>query len=67
VHLNLDRRTGYTKGYALIEYDSESDAQYAIQSMNCKKFFGKELVVDWAFIGTSRVDTFAGRGLRGRR
>lgn len=67
VHVNLDRRTGYTKGYALIEYNSESDAHSAIQSMNLAKFFGKELVVDWAFTGTSRVDTFTGKGLRERR
>lgn len=67
VHVNLDRRTGYTKGYALIEYNSENDANSAIQSMNQEKFLGKELAVDWAFVGTSRVDTFAGKGLRGRR
>ena len=66
LHLNLDRRTGYVKGYALIEYQSESEALVAIKSMHQKRFLGKDVSVDWAFVRGSRVDTFAGKGLHSR-
>ena len=66
VTLSLDRRTGYAKGYALIEFSSENDASTAIQTVHNTRHLGKSLAVDWAFVGSSRVDTFAGKGLRNR-
>ena len=49
LHLNLDRRTGYVKGYALIVYASRQDAQGAIDEMDGKRLMGQRVAVDWAF------------------
>lgn len=47
--LNLDRRTGYVKGYALIEYATSAEAKNTIQAFNDKEVCGKKVQVDWAF------------------
>ncbi|TVU44477.1 hypothetical protein EJB05_03920, partial [Eragrostis curvula] len=49
LHYNLERRTGYAKGYALIEYGSFEEAQRAIRAMNGTQLLTKTVYVDWAF------------------
>lgn len=49
IELPLDRRTGFVKGYALIEYEKKDQAQKAIDNLNGDDFRGKALGVAWAF------------------
>mmetsp|Transcript_27007 Transcript_27007/g.80082 ORF Transcript_27007/g.80082 Transcript_27007/m.80082 type:complete len:142 (-) Transcript_27007:842-1267(-) len=49
IYLNLDRQTGFVKGYALVEYKDKREAQAAIDELNGKELLEKRLTVDWAF------------------
>eukprot|EP01068_Selenidium_serpulae_P014999 Selendium_serpulae@DN6167_c1_g1_i2.p2 len=49
LHFNLDRRTGYAKGYAFIEYEEYREAQKAIEQMDGKVILNHTVHVDWAF------------------
>eukprot|EP01062_Namystynia_karyoxenos_P013377 TRINITY_DN14830_c0_g1_i1.p2 TRINITY_DN14830_c0_g1~~TRINITY_DN14830_c0_g1_i1.p2 ORF type:complete len:173 (+),score=48.51 TRINITY_DN14830_c0_g1_i1:102-620(+) len=50
MHMNLDKRTCFVKGYALIEYKDVKSASLAIQSVNGAEFMENKLDVDWAFL-----------------
>eukprot|EP01132_Coremiostelium_polycephalum_P005978 gene5978-7449_t len=59
VHLNIDRRTGFTKGYALLEYENKSEAEEAIKNGTGHELAGNKLSVDWAFITSSSTPSIS--------
>ncbi|KAI3791933.1 hypothetical protein L2E82_05799 [Cichorium intybus] len=68
LHLNLDRRTGFVKGYALIEYEAFEEAEKAITSMDGGELLTQTVNVDWAFSrGPFRRKNNRRRSPRGHR
>ncbi|KAM3507560.1 hypothetical protein MY10362_001702 [Beauveria mimosiformis] len=62
LHLNLDRRSGYVKGYALIEFATLEEARAAIDGANDTKMLDQTIQVDFAFVRPP-----PGKGGRGGR
>jgi RNA-binding protein 8A len=57
ISIQQDKRTGFCKGYALIEYREHSEAQDAINALHGTSLLGKTIHVDWAFVGGSASTT----------
>jgi RNA-binding protein 8A len=49
LHLNLDRRTGFVKGYALVEFEEFESAKNAMERMDGKEILGSTIQVNWTF------------------
>ena len=49
IHVNLDRRTGFVKGYALVEFETLAEAKLAIKELDGESLLGETIHVDWAF------------------
>ncbi|KAF2144004.1 uncharacterized protein K452DRAFT_306648 [Aplosporella prunicola CBS 121167] len=64
LHLNLDRRTGYVKGYVLIEFPTLEEAKAAIDGANGKKLLDQTIAVEYAFVRPPPKQ--AGQGGSGR-
>ena len=64
LHLNLDRRTGYVKGYALIEYGREEEARRAVEEGDGMVVMERQVKVDWAFRRGSEGAASSGRERR---
>ncbi|KAI9758603.1 MAG: hypothetical protein M4579_002979 [Chaenotheca gracillima] len=71
LHMNLDRRTGYVKGYVLIEYPTLEEARAAIDGAHDTKLLDQTVSVDFAFVrpppGKGQQGGRGGRGGGGNR
>ncbi|KAJ9152089.1 hypothetical protein NKR23_g2592 [Pleurostoma richardsiae] len=67
LHLNLDRRSGYVKGYALIEYPTLAEARAAIDGAHQTKLLDQTVLVDFAFVRPPPGKGNRGAGRGGQR
>eukprot|EP01115_Flamella_aegyptia_P002393 TRINITY_DN136433_c0_g1_i1.p1 TRINITY_DN136433_c0_g1~~TRINITY_DN136433_c0_g1_i1.p1 ORF type:complete len:133 (-),score=38.52 TRINITY_DN136433_c0_g1_i1:121-519(-) len=54
LQMPLDRRNGYVKGYALIEYGTQEEGEAAINELNESEFMEQTITVNWAFTTPKR-------------
>jgi len=59
VYLPKDRVTGQHQGYGFVEFETEKDADYAVQIMNMIKLYGKPIRVNKSAQEKANVDVGA--------
>lgn len=55
VCVNMDRRTGFVKGYALVEFKTFEEANNARENLNETSLLNRTIYVDWGFTQTSSM------------
>ena len=66
VKIITDKFTGKSKGFGFAEFDTEEQAQAAIDALNEQEFNGRKLTVNKARKLQPRSDNFGGGGGGGR-
>ncbi|KAJ1959933.1 hypothetical protein IWQ62_004419, partial [Dispira parvispora] len=62
IHLNLDRRSGFAKGYVLLKFEQFSEAAAAVKDVNNSEWLGQPVHCDFAFapgLSSSRTEVTA--------
>ena len=60
ISMNVDRRTGFCKGYALVLFEKYEDASSAKDALDGADIMGQPIKVDWCFVrGAQRVQKFS--------
>lgn len=64
ISINLDRRTGFLKGYALIEFQTFDEANNAREALDGSDILGQPIGVDWCFVKGPKKNWKKGRKQR---